>query len=253
MKPTIFPFLRYTDAPAAIEWLGRAFLFEKQVAFPGPDGTIVHAELRRGPGVIGLSSATPPTDSNPWSAVRQGVYMTIDDVDAHHTRARSAGARIAISPYDTHYGSREHSAWDLEGHLWGFGTYPMGSPTGEPSIYPEVVYRRSADAVSWLARAFGFTATVQVPGPDGGLAHAEMRFEDSTIMVGQADNVEGSVGPVTHAINVRVDEPDEDFARAIAAGAVAVQPPTTTHYGARCGIVRDPEGFLWIVSMYRPT
>ena len=68
MKPTIFPFLRYTDAPAAMDWLGRAFLFEKQVAFPGPDGTIVHAELRRGSGVIGLSSATPPTESNPWSA-----------------------------------------------------------------------------------------------------------------------------------------------------------------------------------------
>ncbi len=38
MKPTIFPFLRYTDAPAAIEWLGRAFLFEKQVAFPDLTG-----------------------------------------------------------------------------------------------------------------------------------------------------------------------------------------------------------------------
>ena len=91
MKPTIFPFLRYTDAPAAMDWLGRAFLFEKQVAFPGPDGTIVHAELRHGSGVIGLSSATPPMESNPWSSVRQGVYVTIDDVNAHHERAQSAG------------------------------------------------------------------------------------------------------------------------------------------------------------------
>src|SRR5262245_56671332 len=134
-KPTIYPFLRYTDAPAAMEWLGRAFLFEKQVSFTGPDGTIVQAELRRGPGVIGLSSATPPHESHPWSAVRQGVYVTLDDVDGHHERARSAGARIAIPPYDTHYGSREYSAWDLEGHLWGFGTYPMGSPEGEPNVF----------------------------------------------------------------------------------------------------------------------
>jgi uncharacterized glyoxalase superfamily protein PhnB len=251
MKPTIFPFLRYTDAPAAMDWLGRAFLFEKQVAFPGPDGTIVHAELRHRSGVIGLSSATPPMESNPWSSVRQGVYVTIDDVTAHHERAQSAGARIAISPHDTPYGSREYSAWDVEGHLWGFGTYPMGSTEGEPSVYPEIVYRRPADAVSWLERAFGFTATVQVPGSDGGLVHAEMRLDDSTIMVGQADN-DRPPGQGTQAINVRVEEPDAYFARAIAEGAVAVQPPTTTHYGARCCIVRDPESFLWIVSTYKP-
>ena len=91
MKQTIFPFLRYKDAPAAIDWLGRAFLFEKQVAFPGPDGMIVHAELRHGSGVIGLSSATPPTENNPWSGVRQGVYVTIDDVDAHRFRATVGG------------------------------------------------------------------------------------------------------------------------------------------------------------------
>ena len=76
---TIFPVLRYEDAPAAIEWLGLAFGFEKQAAFQGQDGTIVHAELRLGPGVIGLSSATPPVESNPWTSVRQGVYVTVED------------------------------------------------------------------------------------------------------------------------------------------------------------------------------
>jgi uncharacterized glyoxalase superfamily protein PhnB len=249
MKPTIFPFLRYSDAPAAIDWLGRAFLFEKQVAYPAPDGGIVHAELRHGPGVVGLSSATPPTDSNPWSAVRQGVYVQVDDVDAHHERAQSQGARIAISPYDTHYGSREYSVWDLEGHLWGFGTYPMGSPEGEPNVFPELVYECGVDAVNWLARAFGFTPTVQIPGPEGKPLHAEMRLGDSTIMLnlGQASN---SGNP--QAISLRVDDPDALFARATAVGAVAVQAPVTTHYGARSCWVRDPENFLWGFSTYRP-
>jgi uncharacterized glyoxalase superfamily protein PhnB len=248
-KPTIYPFLRYTDAPAAMEWLGRAFLFEKQVSFPGADGTIVHAELRRGPGVIGLSSATSPNESNPWSAVRQGVYVTIDEVDAHHERARSAGARIAIPLYDTPYGSREYSAWDLEGHLWGFGTYPMGSPEGEPNVFPELVYKRGPEAVGWLERAFGFTTTVQVPGPDGKPMHAEMRLGDSTIML----NLSGpSKDGLTQAISVRVDDPDAIFADATAAGADVVQAPATTHYGARCCWVRDPEGFLWGFSTYRP-
>jgi uncharacterized glyoxalase superfamily protein PhnB len=167
MKPTIFPALRYKDAPAALEWLCRAFLFEKQAVFPAADGTIVHAELRRDGGVVGINSATPPVENNPWSSVLQGVYVTIDDVDAHHACAQSAGARIAITPYDTHYGSREYSAWDVQGHLWGFGTYPMGASSGEPSIFPELAYRHDPDAVAWLARAFGFQPAVQVPGPDG--------------------------------------------------------------------------------------
>jgi uncharacterized glyoxalase superfamily protein PhnB len=249
MTPSIYPVLRYEDAPAAIEWLGRAFLFDTQVSFPAPDGTIAHAELRRGAGVIGVSSATPPTDANPWSAVRQGVYVTVADVDAHCGRARSAGAQIAIQPYDTHYGSREYSAWDLEGHLWGFGTYPMGSPDGEPTIFPELVYRSGSDAASWLERAFGFTPTVQVPGPDGKPLHAEMKFGDSTIML----NLDGAPadGP-TQAISVRVDAPDDLFARARGQGAVVVQAPLTTHYGARSCWVRDPEGFLWGFSTYRP-
>jgi uncharacterized glyoxalase superfamily protein PhnB len=248
-KPTIFPVLSYQDAPAAIEWLGRAFAFEKQVAYPGPDGTIVHAELRRDAGVIGISSVAPTSEANPWTSVRQGVYVTVDDVDAHCSRARSAGAEIAIQPYDTHYGSREYSAWDLEGHLWGFGTYPMGSPEGEPNVYPEVVYRRGAEAVDWLSRAFGLTPTVQVPGPDGKPLHAEMRLGDSTIMLNLGDGSKDGPG---QAISVRVDDPDALFARATAEGAVVVQSPVTTHYGARCCMVRDPEGFLWIASTYKP-
>jgi uncharacterized glyoxalase superfamily protein PhnB len=249
MKPTIFPVLSYQDAPAAIEWLGRAFSFEKQVAYPGPDGTIVHAELRRDAGVVGISSVAPRHESNPWASVRQGVYVTVADVDGHHQRALSAGAKIAIQPYDTHYGSREYSAWDPEGHLWGFGTYPMGSPEGEPNIYPEIVYRRGAEAVSWLERAFGLTPAVQVPGPGGGPLHAEMRCGDSTVMLnlgnGQAD------GP-GQAISVRVDDPDALYARATGEGAAVVQEPVTTHYGARSCWVRDPEGFLWGFSTYRP-
>jgi uncharacterized glyoxalase superfamily protein PhnB len=125
----------------------------------------------------------------------------------------------------------------------------MGSPEGEPNIYPEIVYRRGAEAVSWLERAFGLTPAVQVPGPDGRPLHAEMRCGDSTVMLnlgnGQAD------GP-GQAISVRVDDPDALYARATGEGAAVVQEPVTTHYGARSCWVRDPEGFLWGFSTYRP-
>ena len=52
-----------------------------------------------------------------------GVYVRVDDVDAHHARAVAAGAAIVRPPADTPYGAREYSARDLEGRLWSFGTY----------------------------------------------------------------------------------------------------------------------------------
>ena len=127
----------------------------------------------------------------------------------------------------------------------------MGSPKGEPDIYPEIVYRRGADAVRWLERAFGFTTTVQVPGPDGAPLHAELCLGDSTVMLNLGDDQSASDHP-SQAISVRVGDPDEAFARASAAGAVVVQAPVTTHYGARSCWLRDPESFLWGFSTYRP-
>ena len=54
---TIIPGMRYRDAPAAIEWLCRAFGFEKGLVVPGPDGTIAHAQLKFGNGMVMLGSA----------------------------------------------------------------------------------------------------------------------------------------------------------------------------------------------------
>ena len=183
MKPNIFPVMRYADAPASMDWLVRAFGFEKQAEHPGPDGAVVHAELRIGASAIMVSSATPPVASNPWSGVLQGVYVTLQEVDAHHDRARAAGAEIVIPLYDTAYGSREYAARDLEGHLWGFGTYSPESGDGEPDLFPELRCRTPA-AIGWLTRAFGFRPTAEIPGPDGAIVHAEMRLGDGTVMLG---------------------------------------------------------------------
>jgi len=53
-KATVIPCLRYRDAPAAIEWLCRAFGFEKHLVVPNQDGTIAHAQLSFGAGMVML-------------------------------------------------------------------------------------------------------------------------------------------------------------------------------------------------------
>lgn len=133
--PKIYACLFYRDAPAAIDWLGRAFGFEPLMVIPGAEpGTVDHAELRLGDDAIMLGSAKPdqhwvsPAD---LPAVSHCLYIAIDgDVDAHCERARAAGATITMEPADKHYGSRDYLARDPEGNHWCFGTY---RPALEPA------------------------------------------------------------------------------------------------------------------------
>ena len=126
-RPNIFPVLRYTDASSAIDWLGRAFGFEEKAVYRGDDGAVVHAELRLGAGLImvaehregGWMGSRPPDPL----ASSQGIYVVVEDPDAHHERASAAGAEVVRELRDQDYGSREYSARDLEGNLWSFGTY----------------------------------------------------------------------------------------------------------------------------------
>ena len=131
-RTRFFPFLRYEDAPAAFEWLHRAFGFEKQMLVPGPKGTIAHAQLRYGGSVVMIGTAQDDfmnmKSPKAVGAVTQGIYVQVDDVDAHHAQAKAAGAEIVMEPEDTEYGSREYAARDPEGHFWSFGTY--GPETG---------------------------------------------------------------------------------------------------------------------------
>lgn len=121
--PNIFPALKYKDGEAALDWLAKAFGFARKVAYPNPDGTLAHAEMTHRAGMIMLGSGGKPDPKNPWSTELIGVYVQVDDVDAHYARAKAAGAEIVRELADTSYGAREYSARDLGGHLWSFGTY----------------------------------------------------------------------------------------------------------------------------------
>lgn len=117
--PTLYPGLSYRDARTAIGWLERAFGFEELLMVPGAAGAVAHAELRFGKGVLMLGSLR---DGD--TGLRQRApYVYVADVDAHHERARAAGAEIVVPPHDNDYGGRGYTARDLEGNEWNFGSY----------------------------------------------------------------------------------------------------------------------------------
>ena len=120
MTRDIYASMRYRDAPAAIDWLERAFGFERQVVHDGPDGTVAHAELRYGDGLVMLGSWRGDDDQR---RPGQGwAYVVVEDLEVHHRHATDAGAEIAAPPQYPEYGSF-YSAFDPEGNLWSFGTY----------------------------------------------------------------------------------------------------------------------------------
>jgi uncharacterized glyoxalase superfamily protein PhnB len=123
INPNVF----YDDPAAALEWLEKAFAFEVRSSMPGPDGGIIHAEMQSDDGVIMMSpSAQTPEWSSPASLggnVTMSLYVYVDDVDAHCTRARSAGARILSEPEDMFWGDRTYVAADPEGHRWTFAQW----------------------------------------------------------------------------------------------------------------------------------
>ena len=116
----IIPTLRYQDATAAIDFLERAFGFERKAVYDD-NGTVHHAELTYGRGMVMLGTAgvgDPQFDTR-----RSSAYVIVDDPDGLHERAKAAGAEITRELQDTDYGSREFSARDPEGNVWSFGTY----------------------------------------------------------------------------------------------------------------------------------
>lgn len=124
--PTVYPAFKYADAPAAIDWLEAAFGLRRGLVVPGPGDTVAHAELSIGAGGVMLGSEREASPEDPWAAARFGVYVVVEDVDAHYARAKASGAKIVEEINDTDYGSRQYSALDLEGNFWCFGTYRPG-------------------------------------------------------------------------------------------------------------------------------
>ncbi|HUA98858.1 MAG TPA: VOC family protein [Terracidiphilus sp.] len=119
---------RYRDAPAAIEWLSKAFGFERHAVYANPDGTIAHAELTLGGGMVMLGSWKDDgrgfkTPAELGGVETRSAYIVVKDADAAFARAQAAGAVVVRPPTDMDYGSREFTVKDPEGYSWTLGTY----------------------------------------------------------------------------------------------------------------------------------
>ena len=130
------------------------------------------------------------------------------------------------------------------------------SPLGEAMIMPSLRYKDGPAAVEWLCAAFGFEKHLVVPGPEGEIAHAQLIYRNSMIMLGSASDSfkvpSTEIGAEPQSIHVIVEDVDAHCGRARDAGAEILLEPTDQDYGGRLYSCRDLEQHLWNFGSYNP-
>ena len=133
------------------------------------------------------------------------------------------------------------------------------APLRPVAAFAELAYRDGTAAVAWLEQALGLKTLFVVDGTDGRVLHAELACGSTVVMLESVDagNEYGMRSPLdllgtSGCTCVTVDDPDQRCDRAQAAGGVIVTAPFDTPYGARSGVVKDPEGHIWVITTHRP-
>ena len=137
---TVTPRLVVSDGAAAIEFYARAFGAEEVgERFTGPDGALIHAQVRIGDSVVMLTGegdeARSPSSAGTVTAIMATYW---EDVDAAWERAVAAGAEVIYPLADQFYGERGGRLRDPFGHQW------MLSQVIE-DVTPEEMERRAAE------------------------------------------------------------------------------------------------------------
>lgn len=124
-RPSLGTALFYKDPFAALDWLEKAFGFERKMVITDSEGRLGHSEMRFGDSYLMIGSEWADYMSSPASVGgknTQCLHVHLESgLDAHCERARSAGAVIVREPEDQFYGDRVYAARDPEGHVWTFG------------------------------------------------------------------------------------------------------------------------------------
>jgi PhnB protein len=127
-------------------------------------------------------------------------------------------------------------------------------PEGYRTLTPTLTLDDASAAIEWYKKALGAEELSRSQGPDGKVMHAEIKIGDSRLMV--HDAMMGSKGPKAlggspAGLWVYVEDCDTLFNRAVAAGGEVAMPMADQFWGDRCGNVRDPHGYTWMIATHK--
>lgn len=126
-------------------------------------------------------------------------------------------------------------------------------PQGYHTATPFLIFRRASDAIEFYQQAFGAEEIARMPGPGGKLLYAEIQIGDSRIMLAdelpkQQFQSHTSVAETGYMVHLYVEDTDEVFEKAVAAGAKVVLEPRDQYWGDRYARIEDPFGHRWAIA-----
>ncbi len=128
-------------------------------------------------------------------------------------------------------------------------------PEGCHTLTPHLVVRGAAAAIDYYKQAFGAEEVMRMPMPDGQtIGHAELRIGNSMIFL--ADEFPQCKSPLALGgspvtLSLYVEDCDEVFQRAVAAGATVRMPPADMFWGDRYSQIVDPFGHVWALCTHK--
>lgn len=136
----VTPALIVNGGVKALDFYAEVFDATERMRFPGPDGTIVHAEIQIGDSVIIVEDASPymGTKAPPAGGLDGSptfLFIYVEEVDAVVERAVKLGATLQRPPQDQFYGDRDGYIVDPFGHGWTIASHVE-------DVAPEEMMRR---------------------------------------------------------------------------------------------------------------
>ncbi len=129
-----------------------------------------------------------------------------------------------------------------------------GVPAGFHTLTPSIIVNDARKAIDFYKRAFGAEERDVMTSPDGRVMHAEIRFGDSVLMIGEENHLwpeyksAETMGGSPASFYLYVSDVDAAYKRALDAGARQDMPLSDTFWGDRYGKVKDPFGYTWGVA-----
>jgi PhnB protein len=129
-------------------------------------------------------------------------------------------------------------------------------PEGVRAATPYLIVSNAAEMLDFYKKVFGAIETMRLKQPDGRIGHAQMTINGASIMLSDEfpemgflspKSLGGARSPVS--IDLYVENADDVYKKALAAGATSLREPEDQFYGDRNAQVRDPSGHCWDISM----
>src|SRR5882762_4834837 len=246
MRPgftSITPYIVIKGAARFIEFLKAAFEGTERLRVPLPDGSLMHAEVAVGNGIIETADANEVYPARPMA-----IHLYVDDSDATYERAVQAGATPIYPMTDQPWGDRQGALKDEFGNHWYIarpGWIP--GPEGVRTVQPFLHLRDAHKMIPFLEAAFGAETLGLATSPEGIVHHATIRIGNATLEI---DEAHGEFQPKPCHLHIYVPDADAVYAQAMRAGATSMETPQDKPYGDRSAGVKDPFGNSWFIATY---